>query len=85
MTEADIDELLADIEQQVLQVGSVVTNTAAIYVQAPGSYHSLAGFRLLLGLTAAAKQHIIIIINPCKPYHFGIGTAPHPLGRWRVD
>jgi hypothetical protein len=28
---------------------------------------------------------IIIIINPCKPYHFGIGTAPHPLGRWRVD
>jgi hypothetical protein len=22
---------------------------------------------------------IIIIINPCKPYHFGIGTAPHPL------
>jgi hypothetical protein len=28
---------------------------------------------------------LIIIINPCKPYHFGIGTAPHPLGRWRVD
>jgi hypothetical protein len=28
---------------------------------------------------------IIIIINPCKPYHFGIGTAPHPLWRWRVD
>jgi hypothetical protein len=26
-----------------------------------------------------------VIINPCKPYHFGIGTAPHPLGRWRVD
>jgi hypothetical protein len=28
---------------------------------------------------------VIIVINPCKPYHFGIGTAPHPLGRWRVD
>jgi hypothetical protein len=34
---------------------------------------------------AASDEAIIIIINPCKPYHFGIGTAPHPLGRWRVD
>jgi hypothetical protein len=24
------------------------------------------------------EHTIIIIINPCKPYHFGIGTAPHP-------
>jgi hypothetical protein len=31
------------------------------------------------------QSSIMIIINPCKPYHFGIGTAPHPLGRWRVD
>jgi hypothetical protein len=40
-------------------------------------------------VTDAVRLHcrriIIIIINPCKPYHFGIGTAPHPLGRWRVD
>jgi hypothetical protein len=28
---------------------------------------------------------IIIIINPCKPYLYGIGTAPHPLGRRKVD
>jgi hypothetical protein len=37
------------------------------------------------GFGIVARVLIIIIINPCKPYHFGIGTAPHPLGRWRVD
>jgi hypothetical protein len=39
----------------------------------------------LLQVRLDGSIHGVIIINPCKPYHFGIGTAPHPLGRWRVD
>jgi hypothetical protein len=29
--------------------------------------------------------HIIIIINPCKPYLSASATAPHPLGRRKAD
>jgi hypothetical protein len=34
---------------------------------------------------AAAAAGIIIIIIPCKPYLSASATAPHPLGRRKVE
>jgi hypothetical protein len=56
MTEADIDDLLADIEQQVLQVGFSVACTSTVYAQQPAT-NLAAPWQLLP--TLIAQQHSI--------------------------
>jgi hypothetical protein len=79
MTEADIDDLLADIEQQVLQVGYFVAFTSTAYAQHAATILA-ASWQLLLPFAAAETQQLAVhaIISCCKDLLDHIPDA-HPF------